>query len=227
MFTARSSTTFTRMCPVFKKHGHVVKSDENRVIEATRLLMGARLSDFLLSGYGEAYGSYRRVFVATLRGDDGEIPYEFEMINHGELGLPAGRDPAVLAALLQLPVRKEASTDVISFKNDAIRGMLGWSDIPETHFVIGRAIEHYFSTAYYIVNTQLPRSELLCGRYSSYRQLIGSHETLTEQFSVKPIQNLISTTVKFPLNFISSLSTERKCFLDIDFETLLSLERLC
>jgi hypothetical protein len=226
MFTSRSSITATRMCSAFKKHGHVIKGDENKVTKAARHLLGVSLSDFLLSGYGEAYGSHRRAFLATASGDEGEITYHFEMVNNSELGLPAGRDPAVLAALLHLPIKKEGERDIVSFKDDAIIEMLGWSNVSDTRLLIGRAVERYFSTAYYVVNTQLPRSWILSNRYSSYRRLIGSREILTEQMTNKPRAKTIITTITLPLNFISNLSVGRKYFLNVDFETVLYLEQI-
>lgn len=195
-------------------------------MEAAYRLMGVKLSDFLFSGYGESYGSHRRVFIAMAKGDQGEITYQLEMVNNSALGLPAGRDPAVLAALLHLPIKKETETDRVSFNESALREMLGWPNVSKTRLIIGRAIERYFSTAYYIANTQLPKSWLLSGRYSSYRRLIGSHETVTEQLTNKPRTKSVLTTVTFPLNFISALSMGRRSFLNIDFETVRSLEQL-
>jgi hypothetical protein len=214
------------MSPVYRKHCHAGKGKENKVVEAARSLMGLRLSQFLLSGYGEAHGTYRRTFIAKVGKGSSETVRQFEMINDSELGLPAGRDPAVLAALLHLPVAKDQETDVVSFRDHELRRILGWSNLPGAGITIEQAIERYFSTAYYIVGTRLPRLELLGGRYSNYRRLIGSYQTVTEETSGMSTENTVLTTINFPLNFITNLAAERKPFLNTDFGTLLSLEQL-
>jgi hypothetical protein len=75
---------------------------ENRVVETARQMMGANLSDFLLSGLGEPSHPRSRSF--TAKGTEGreEITYLLKIVSDSTLGLPAGKDPLVMAAVLSL-----------------------------------------------------------------------------------------------------------------------------
>jgi phosphodiesterase/alkaline phosphatase D-like protein len=76
---------------------------EHNVLDEARKLLGDNLADFLFSGLGESRIVHHRSFTAkSMLGQADEITYHFEMINDSELGLPIGRDPLVLATLLDI-----------------------------------------------------------------------------------------------------------------------------
>jgi hypothetical protein len=225
MFIFRSSVAPIRMCS-FSRSYEVVPDAEKKVVDAARLLMGETLSNFLLSGYLEDYGARHRVFNAIHGNDTDKRIYQFETVADRKLDLPAGHDPAVLAAMLHLPIKIEGETDALIFRDTAIGKLLGWPNTWETLFKIDQAIERYFSTAYYLVNTQLPPSKLFCGRYSRFRRLISSKGKVTERHIYKGVREINYLTVQFPMNFISTLSIGKRYFLDINFGELLSLEQV-
>lgn len=68
-----------------------------------------------------------------------EVTYQLEMINDSELGLPIGRDPLVLAALLDLLWERQPLDSTILFREEDILGKLEWPHDAESQRLIKQA----------------------------------------------------------------------------------------
>lgn len=115
---------------------------ERRALDDARRLLGDNLTDFLLSGLGEAEISHRRAFAArsTSRHSWG-VTYRFEMVN--ESGLAAGREPLVLAALLGLLQEDQPPEGGLVFRECKVIESLGWPDTAESRKLVKQALEKY------------------------------------------------------------------------------------
>lgn len=193
---------------------------EQDLLDFARQVLGSNLSEFLLSGLGEPH-LLRRRFAArsTLRHKWARI-YQFEIVSGNGEGLPGGRDPVVLAALMHLLWTRTPGRDEVVFRDEELLEKLGWPETPESRLTIEEAVERYFSTAYYIVSRKLPKAERIMGRYSQVTKLITGYEMTIEQLLGQPGVVRKSTVVKFLAGFYEEVTGGEKYFFRINFENL-------
>lgn len=200
---------------------------EQRIIKFAYQLLGNNLAEFLLSGYGIVQANQCRTFIAkSINPIKGKSTHRFDMVSYSELGLPRGRDPLVLASLIYLLLMTSGSTDKVEFMHSQLLERLGWDNSNESILIIDLAIERYFSTAYYVVDTKRPKSELILGRYSYYTRLLSSYKTTEVQLADNDIAERTSITARFVPDFIKNIETAHKYFFDIDFELFQSLRQI-
>jgi hypothetical protein len=176
--------------------------------------LGDNLSAFLLAGLGETQITHRRTFAArSTQGD--ENTYRLEMINDSEQGLPIGRDPLVMALLLNILHEKMRMDDIVDFSVGDILKILGWSQFQESQLMIEQAVERYASTIYCLTERATSEGE----SRSHFQRLLISYETVSKPLSEEPAGQL-SMQVKFFPAFIYHIHSQRKTFLGIDFRQL-------
>jgi hypothetical protein len=194
---------------------------EGQALADVRKLLGDNLSEFLLSGLGESGISHRRTFTAQLIPSHAdEITYRLEMINDSELGLPIGRDPVVLAALLDLLWERQPLHSTILFREADILEKLQWDNNAESRRLIKQALERYFLTAYGLSDPKVLGEERFYGRFASMGRLLLGFENTAMLLSTKSTDQPRSIRVHFFPSLIHDVISERKYFLGIEFQRL-------
>jgi hypothetical protein len=104
----------------------------------------------LLFGYGESKQENERIITTEEKNlQTGEvITRQMKIYTNSVKGLPRGRDPQVLIALLHLTLQKPGSTNSLWFRKADLIKMLGWNDTAENRQDIDEAISRYFEAAY-------------------------------------------------------------------------------
>ena len=104
----------------------------------------------LLFGYGESKQENERIITTEEKNiQTGEvITRQMKIYTNSAKGLPRGRDPQVLIALLHLTLQKPGSTNSLWFRKADLIKMLGWNDTAENRQDIDEAISRYFEAAY-------------------------------------------------------------------------------
>ena len=104
----------------------------------------------LLFGYGESKQENERIITTEEKNiQTGEvITRQMKIYTNSAKGLPRGRDPQVLIALLHLTLLKPGSTNSLWFRKADLIKMLGWNDTAENRQDIDEAISRYFEAAY-------------------------------------------------------------------------------
>ena len=156
--------------------GHIGSDGERLCVETARRLLGANLSALLLAGIGEAVHPPRRIFTAWHNESGEELTYRFEMVSNSDLGLPAGKDPLVLAVLLSMLAAKDECDDTIVFHYNLIREMLAWPDSPDSRMAIEQALERYCLVGYYRHYIDEPQQGLSKEKHDHYRRLLAGYE---------------------------------------------------
>jgi hypothetical protein len=202
--------------------GFSLTDTEWKVVSESRRLLGPNLANFLLSGIGEEGAVHYRAFTAPTDSSHAEVlTYRFEMKSESAaVGLPAGRDPLVLAVLIEILRERQPLNSRIRFRDGDILERLQWPDTPESKAQIKQAIERYFLTAYYLVDPSLDANEPVNGRYASAKRLIVGYETTAVLLPVRRTPGLGATVVEFlPDLSYDALSGTRR-FLGVDFRSL-------
>ncbi|MGB9180659.1 MAG: hypothetical protein WCB68_15615 [Pyrinomonadaceae bacterium] len=210
---------------------HLTESERTTLDEARRLL-GHTLSNFLLSGLGETTITHQRIFTAqTMSGQDDEITYHLKMINDSERGLPIGRDPLVLATLLDLLWERQPLDSTILFRESDILEKLGWPRNIEYQKLIRTALERYTLTAYCLVDPTHAEEGSVSGRFVSIGRLLIGYEMSSPLYPLKRRGQLKYTASEamfacahFLPGLIHDIISERKNFLSIDFQRLQKIQ---
>jgi hypothetical protein len=149
---------------------------EQQVLDSTRSLLGPNLADYLLSGLGETNISHCRAFTAQNTNPHAEnVTYQLEMINESAQGLPRGRDPLVMAVLLNMLRERQPTHDKVTFRMCDILETVQWSQTTESQLLIKQALEKYTSTAYCLVDPTVSEEEHSLNLYARFKRLIISY----------------------------------------------------
>jgi hypothetical protein len=193
---------------------------EQDLLDFARRVLGGNLTDFLLSGLGEPHRT-RRCYAARGPGTHKWArTYQFEIVSDDEGGLPGGRDPLVLAALLHLMWTGKAGRHEVAFRDEELLEKLDWPESKASRRSVEAAVERYFSTSYCVTSRELPGAERVEGRYSQARKLVTGYEVTSERLPDAPKTMLKSTVVQLAAGFYEEVSGEGKYFFGLDFEQL-------
>lgn len=199
---------------------HSASEAEHRVIEQARRVLGANLSSFLLAGLGEPLHLSARDFTAKCTEGGEEISYRLRIATHSDLGLPAGKDPLVLAAVLSIISAGGGYADEVVLNTSLIIETLGWTASQNSLLTIEQALERYSAAQYYMSQAGTGESDPREEGYSHYRRLLAGYDIDYERPTAPPDTEAMSITVKFLPGFLPGVSTEHKFFFGIDFERL-------
>lgn len=173
---------------------------EQQILNEARQLLGPNLANYLFSGLGETNVIRWRAFTAQSDSSYAEdISYRFEMRNEsGQKGLPIGRDPLVLAALIGLLQERQPQDSRVTFKDRDILENLRWPLAPESLTLIRQPLERYFFTAYYLIDLLLP----------TFRRLLIGYETTSVLLPMKRTTQQRLTRVQFLPEFSHDIFLE-------------------
>ena len=199
---------------------YVPTEAEHDLLDTSRRVLGANLSEFLLSGLGEPHHPRRLYTAKSIRAHGPGLTFRLEIVSETEEGLPGWRDPPVMAALLHLLWTGERGRDEVVFRDEALLERLAWPDTPESRRSIGEAVERYYSAAYRRTSTEPMGAGGGERRSSHVQKLVPGYETTVERLVGPPEEVRKSTIVQFTTKLIEEVSGPEKYFLGIDFERL-------
>lgn len=204
----------------------ITEAEEDLLDFAWRVL-GSNLYEFLLSGLGEPHYFRRRYTAKSIRAREPGITYNLETVTvRSEKGLPGGRDPLVMAALLHLLWTGDRGRDEVVFRDDDLLRILSWPDTRESRLAVETAVERYYNAAYHRTNRErlgLGRGELVS---SQVQKLVTGYDTTLELREGPPKEVRKSTILHFTTKLVEEVSGKGKYFLGINFERLVSLRLL-
>jgi len=200
---------------------YVPTEAEHDLLDTARRVLGVNLSGFLLSGLGDPHHPRRHYTALSIRAHGPGLIYRLEVLSESEKGLPGGRDPLVMAALLHLLWTGERGRDEIVFRDEVLLERLSWPDTPDSQLSIAAAIERYYSTAYRRTSTESLKAGGGERRSSQVQKLVPGYET-----SGPPQEVRKSTIVQFTPKLIEEVLGAEKYFLGIDFERLEGLQQV-
>ena len=199
---------------------------EYELLDTARRVLGGNLFEFLLSGLGEPHYPRRRYNAKSIRAHGPGLIYQLEAASEGEKGLPGGRDPLVMAALLHLLWTGPRGRDEVVFSDEGLMGILSWPETQESRMDIAAAVDRYYCATYY----RRSRERLGLGRgervSSQVQKLVPAYDTTLELREAPPSEVRKSTTVHFTTKLVDEVSGAEKYFLGIDFERLEQLQTL-
>jgi len=200
---------------------------EQQVLIETRHLFGSNLADYLLSGLGEVNIIHCRAFTAQLTSPQGEdVTYRFEIRNDSAQGLPSGREPLVMAVLLNLFRERQPLDDSVTFRVSDVLERLDWTQTTDSQLLIKQAIEKYVSTAYCLVDPTVSEEEQGSSLYAVFMRLLVGYETTSKLLPQKrtDAQRFIKVEFKFALQ--NATLGQRKHFLGIEFQNLQEMREI-
>jgi hypothetical protein len=203
---------------------HVPTGAEHALLDTARRVLGGNLFEFLLSGLGEPHHPRRRYTATSIREHGPGLVYQLEVVAETEKGLPGGRDPVVMAALLHLLLTGGKGKDEVVYTDEELLGVLSWPDTRESRRSMNTSIERYYDAAFH----RTSREPLGPGRgvmvSAQVQKLVTGYET-TEEWEVgTPRGRRKSTILNFTTKLVEEVSGTGKYFLGIDFERLEGLQ---
>lgn len=193
---------------------------EHDLLNTARRVLGVNLSEFLLSGLGEPHHSRRLCTARSIRAHGPGLTFRLEAVSESEDGLPGGRDPLVIAALLHLLWTGGRGRDEVVFRDEELLGTLSWPDTPESRNLISGAVERYYCTAYLRTSTEPLGAGGGERRTSQVQKLVPGYETTEELLGGPTKKTDKSTIVRFMPKLVEEVSGAEKYFLGIDFERI-------
>jgi hypothetical protein len=128
---------------------YVITGAEKELLDFSRRVLGDNLSVLLLSGLGEPHHPRRRYTATSIREHGPGLTYQFEAVAESKKGLPGGRDPVVMAALLHLLWTGGRGRDEVVYTDGELLGILSWPYTQESRLAVNLAIERYYNSAYH------------------------------------------------------------------------------
>lgn len=203
---------------------YVPTEAERDLLDTARRVLGDNLYGFLLAGLGEPHDRRRRYTARSIKEHGAGLVYQLEAVGESEKGLPGGRDPVVMAALLHLLWTGGKGRDEVVFRDENLLAVLSWPDTRASRLAVWAAIKRYYCTGYHRTNRQPlgpGRGDLIS---SQVQKLVTGYDT-TEEWEVgTPKGKRKSTILHFSKKLVEEVSSAEKYFLGVDFN---KLERLC
>jgi hypothetical protein len=205
---------------------YATTEDERELLDSARRVLGGNLSEFLLCGLGEPHLPRRRYTSTSIRKHGPGLVYQLEVVGESEKGLPGGRDPVVMAALLHLLWTVGRGRDEVVFRDEDLLEIIAWPDTREARLAVEAAVERYYNTAYH----RTSREPLGAGKgerlSSQVQKLVTGYDTTMELREGPPKEVRKSTILYFTTKLIEEVTGAEKYFLGIDFERLEPLRRI-
>jgi hypothetical protein len=200
---------------------------ERKVLDSARQLLGSNLSAYLLSGLGETKITHCRAFIARSTSRHREnVTYQFEMINDSGQGLPRGRDPLVLAALLLHFCQYQFLNSTVRFPETELMELLKWPQNTESIAMVKRSLERYLLTTFYLIDPTINEETLIFGRYARFRRLLVGYEATWLHTHVKRPEDQGANQFLILPEFTQSEILNGRRFLGIEFQSLREMHKI-
>jgi hypothetical protein len=192
-----------------------VEDVERSLLEFARYSLGRGLSTLLLSGLGGPHDR-ARLFEAWPVGESRQPPrYRLRVENDSGEGLPGGRDPLVLLALLHRLWSSGGRGDAVSFREGYLPTLPGWEDTAEARLAVVGAVRRYYSASYDLLRVEVVVRGQAEVCHVRAQKLVTGYETEGGPGEARRV-----TKVQFHPGFYRDVWGSKKLFLRIDFEKL-------
>jgi hypothetical protein len=162
---------------------YIPSEAEHDLLDTARRVLGDNLFEFLFAGLGEPHHPRRHYTATSIRAHGPELTYQLEVVGETKKGLPGGRDPVVMAALLHLLLTGGKRRDEVVYTDGELLGVLSWPDTRESRRSMNTSIERYYDAA----SHRTSREPLGPGRgvmvSAQVQKLVTGYET-TEEWEV-------------------------------------------
>jgi hypothetical protein len=199
---------------------YIPTDDERELLDSARRVLGGNLTEFMLCGLGEPHHSRRGFAATSVRAGRPGGTYQLEVVSESDDGLPGGRDPLVMAALLHLLWTRGKGRDEVIFRDEEVLEILFWPDTRESRSAVEAAVKRYYAAAY----RRTSRESLGEGKgesvSSQVQKLVTGYDTTLASREGPPKEMLKSTILYFTTKLIEEVTGPEKYFLGIDFERL-------
>lgn len=199
---------------------YVPTEAENDLLDTAQRVLGTNLFEFLLSGLGEPHQPRRRYTAKSMREHGPGLTYQLEAVAETKKGLPGGRDPVVMAALLHLLLTGGKGQDEVVYTDKELLGVLSWADTRESRRSMNTSIERYYNAAFHRTSREPlgpDGGEMVSAQV---QKLVIGYDT-TEEWEVgTPRGKRKSTILHFTTKLVEEVTGSGKYFLGIDFERL-------
>lgn len=199
---------------------YVPTDDEEELLDFARRVLGGNLSEFMLCGLGESHHPRRHFTASSVRAHRPGGHYRLEVVSESDVGLPGGRDPLVMAALLHLLWTGGKGRDEVIFRDEELLEILSWPDTQDSRLTIESAVKRYYCTAYH----RTSRESLGKGKgelaSSQVQKLVTGYDTTLALWEGPPKEVRKSTILYFTTKLVEEVTGSEKYFLGIDFERL-------
>lgn len=197
---------------------------EEDLLDFAQQVLGGNLYTLLLSDLDAQHCPRRRFTAQSIREHGPGLTYQLEVVSESGEGVPSGRDPVVMAALLHLLWTRERGRDEVVFRDEELLGLLSWPDTRQSRLAVETAVERYYNTSYH----RTSRESLGEGRgervSSQVQKLVTGYDTTLELREGPPKEIRKSTVLYFTTKLVEEVSGTGKYFLGIDFERLRPLQ---
>lgn len=203
---------------------YVPTDDEEELLDSARRVLGGNLTEFMLCGLGEPHHPRRHFTATSVRTGRPGGAYQLEIVSESDDGLPGGREPLVMAALLHLLWTGGKGRDEIIFRDEELLEILSWPDTRESRSTVESAVRRYYCTAYRRTSREPlgeGQGELVS---SQVQKLVTGYDTTLVSREGPPRDVRKSTVLHFTTKLVEEVTGYEKYFLGIDFERL-RLER--
>ena len=199
---------------------YIPTENESDLLDTARRMLGDNLYRFLLSSLGGPHERSRRYTARSVREHGAGQVYQLKAVGESEKGLPGGRDPVVMAALLHLLWTNGRGRDEVVFRDEELLTVLSWPDTRVSRLSLWAAIKRYHNTGYHRTSRELlgpGKGEMVS---SQVQKLIVGYDTTLELREGPPKEVRKSTILHFTTKLVEDVTGAEKYFLGINFERL-------
>jgi hypothetical protein len=198
----------------------------SRLLAFANAEFGDRLSELLLSGYGGGAAARQRSYAVLTRDGSGQAQeHMIKVATDHPSGLPSGREPLVLIALLKLLFAGTGlQTGRVVYAHKAVSEMIGWERSPETGEAVDAAVTRYFHLFYGKEESMSIDSGGTLMKHSQSRRLITGydHQDEVEPSAGRGVRSY--NRVTFRREFIEQL--RGRSLFDFDWGHVISVRPL-
>jgi hypothetical protein len=137
-----------------------------------------------------------------------------------------GREPLVMAVLLNLFRERQPLDDSIAFRASDVIERLDWPQTTKSQLLIKQAIEKYVSTAFCLVDPTVSEDERSSSLYAVFMRLLVGYETTSKLLPQKRTDSQRFIKVGFTFALQNATMGQRKHFLGIEFQNLREMREI-
>jgi hypothetical protein len=199
-------------------------SPESQLIEEAKQTFGAHLVSFLLAGYDEFGIVQVRCFEVLTQWRSLKTRNLLKIATGDACGLPQGKEPLVLLALLKL---LNSGSDLVEgsrviMPTEEICSVLQWNISSHTAAVIDRAIRKYFRLSYLLAHDNKYSFPEMSGYSVNISRLIVACAFSNQSGIEDPSEGIGYTHVEFNQDIVEELRAAN--LLGMDWSRVTSLE---
>jgi len=194
------------------------QAEDHPLVRFIYQTFGPHFADLIMLGYGEEPSREKKVFHITEEIAGRSVEWTIEAISNS---LPYRREPLVIAALLNILLKRPVISTRLEFQMDDLVEEIGRDYIPTRHEEIDRIITNYVSLSFFKEpkNEGVETDDLRWGNYS----LIIMYLRDTVRTPGESVPERKSRSIEIDRSFIEGIKKGQVFFSDINFGPLCAL----